>query len=199
MFVGFVASTSKEKMQVRKNEATQDVLTWKLQKEHCRRHEFPKKYVIIIFSRRYEVIWKRFVTSTSCVSLDVFAPVKQEHEEVAEKWRRYEENSTCICADTNAFDRRFSIVNFPLASCEYLLSAVESFCRLPPSQHKVKQRFDARMIREKWRFRRAVVICFGWKRHIPPAAMPPHQMHRISPNCPFLWHPLGRPSSSMEK
>ena len=73
---------------MRKNEATQDVLTWKLQKEHCRRHEFPKKYVIIIFSRRYEVIWKRFVTSTSCVSLDVFAPVKQEHEEVAEKRRR---------------------------------------------------------------------------------------------------------------
>ena len=57
--IRWVGAENKEKMQVRKT--TQDVLTWKLQKEHCRRHEFPKKYVIIIFSRRYEVIWKRSV------------------------------------------------------------------------------------------------------------------------------------------
>lgn len=86
MFVGFVASTSKEKMQVRKNEATQDVLTWKLQKEHCRRHEFPKKYVIKFFLSSHG---KDSSKSTSCVFLRCLcSPVKQEHEEVAEKRRR---------------------------------------------------------------------------------------------------------------
>ena len=40
---------------------------------------------------------------------------KQEHEEAAEKWRRYEENSTCICADTDAFERSLHHQRVPVS------------------------------------------------------------------------------------